>query len=81
VAAGQTAQKWFVDETALGAASVKALAEIAVIREQGGQMPGAYDDAMAAPRLAGSFKVKIHRRFYGSWTTNEGRCFTVSGAS
>jgi len=44
-------------------------------------MPGAYDDAMAAPRLAGSIKVKIHGPLRGSWTTNEGRCFTVSGAS
>ncbi len=44
-------------------------------------MPGAYDYAMAAPRLAGSIKVKIHGPLCGSWTSNEGRCFTVSGAS
>ena len=70
-----------MDEAAPGAASVKASAAIAVISEEGSQMPGAYDDAMAAPRLAGSIKVKIHGPLRGSWTTNEGHCFTVSGAS
>jgi hypothetical protein len=70
-----------MDEAALGAASVKASATIAVISEEGSQMLGAYQYAMAAPRLAGSFKVKIHGPLCGSWTTHEGRCFTVSGAS
>jgi len=44
-------------------------------------MLGAYEYAMAAARLAGSFKVEIYGPLCGSWTTNEGHCFTVSGAS
>jgi hypothetical protein len=49
-----------------GAASVKASATIGVISEEGSQMLGACEDAMAPPRLAGSFKVKIHRTLGGS---------------
>ena len=59
---------------------MKASATIAVISEQRSQMLGAYEDAMAAPRLTGSFKVKICGSLRGSWTTHEGRCFSASGA-
>jgi hypothetical protein len=38
---------------------VKALAATAVTLKQSRQALGAYEYAMAAPRLAGSFKVKI----------------------
>jgi hypothetical protein len=58
---------------------VKALVTIAATIEQRRQMLGAYEYAMAAPRLAGSFKVKIDGPLLGSSATDAGH-FSVSEA-
>jgi hypothetical protein len=63
-----------------GLLSMKARTTIAVILEQRGTMPSAHKDAMAAPRLAGSVKIKIDSWFADVSITHTRHCFGTSGA-
>jgi hypothetical protein len=59
---------------------MKARTTIAELLEQRGKMPSAHKYAMAAPRLAGSVKIKIDSWFGDPSTTNTRHCFSTSGA-
>jgi hypothetical protein len=59
---------------------MKAQTTIAVILEQRGKMLSAHKHAMAAPRLAGSVKIKINGWFGDRSTTNARHYFGTSGA-
>jgi hypothetical protein len=59
---------------------VQARAAVAVIIEQRCQMLGAYEDAMAVPRPAGSVEVEIDGPCGGSLAVDVGKDFQASRA-